>query len=60
MSHDLEIIKMPWQSADKLAARMHLLHSLAIPDGLKSRERCHSDSNVRIDQIWLPNCSKSN
>ncbi|CAK9223473.1 unnamed protein product [Sphagnum troendelagicum] len=48
----LKIIKMPWQSADGPAAQMRLLHSRAIPNGLTSRERCHLDSNLRIDPIW--------
>ncbi len=32
--------------------KLRLLHSLAIPNGLKSRKRCCSDSNLRIDPIW--------
>jgi hypothetical protein len=46
------IIKMPWQSVDGPAARMRLLHSRAIPSGLKSREHCHLDIDLRIDPIW--------
>jgi hypothetical protein len=29
---------MPWQFADGPATQMRLLHSLAIPNGLRSRE----------------------
>jgi hypothetical protein len=31
---------MPWQPVDGPIARIRLLHSLAIPNGLRSRERC--------------------
>jgi hypothetical protein len=47
-----KIIKMPWQFADGLAAHMCLLHSLTVPNGLRSKERYCSDSNLRIDRIW--------
>jgi len=40
------------QSIDGPAAQMHLLHSLAIPNGLKLKKRCCSDNNLRIDPIW--------
>ncbi len=50
--HMVQNIKMPWQSADESAARMRLLHSLAIPNGLKSRKCSYSDNNLRIDPIW--------
>jgi hypothetical protein len=46
------IIKMPLQSTDGPAAQMPLLHSLAIPNGLISREHCYPDNNLRINQIW--------
>ncbi len=47
-----KIIKMPWQSVDGPIAQMRLLHSLAIPNGLRSKERCCPNSNLRIDRIW--------
>ncbi len=46
------IIKMPWQFVDGPIAWMRLLHSLAIPNGFKSRDRCCPDNNLRIDRIW--------
>jgi hypothetical protein len=42
---------MPWQFVDGPAVRMRLLHSLAIPNGLKSRERCCSDDNLRSTEF---------
>jgi hypothetical protein len=47
-----KIIKMPWQSSNGPVARMRLLHSLAIPNGLRSRECCCLYSNLKIDKIW--------
>ncbi len=43
------ISKMPWQSVDGPVARICLLHSLAIPNGMRSKERCCPDNNLRID-----------
>jgi len=40
------------QYVDGLVAQMHLLHSLAIPNGLRSKERYCSDNNFKIDWIW--------
>jgi hypothetical protein len=39
---------MPWQFADGPVARMRLLHSLTILNGLKSKGHCCSDNNLNV------------
>jgi hypothetical protein len=38
---------MPWQSGDGPVARMRLLHSLAIPNGLRSRSVATRTTTLR-------------
>jgi hypothetical protein len=52
------IIKMPWKSIDGLVARMRLLHSLVIPNGLRLRECYCSNSNLK--SMWQPTFLKLN